>query len=328
MSICNLNESEWELKLLIDNREIESKAYRAGFTTGLSLANVSHEFRSLAVGDALWIVRRRNNPTTSFLNVSGTAISNPDASIAVGMEKVSALQSSQTFNATDVEFPLKYIIERKKIDDLASSVIDGRFHEQKLRLSSTQMSITYLIEGSLAKYDPKYSNISSKHLRGAVVNTLIQSGFRVSFTSSFQETLNWFVQMHYLLKNDIFKSTSKTLRLDDNFNTLRNVPHMPVVVITYAQLYESGKRHRVITALEAFGGMLRQVYGCSESKAQALMEGGYKTVKQLTLAVQKDQGNGKNKKRKSFVANLEVPNQSQKVGPVLADRITSIFGFE
>lgn len=43
---------------------------------------------------------------------------------------------------------LNYIIERKKADDLASSIIDGRYKEQKYRLKMSNIkNVFYLFEG-------------------------------------------------------------------------------------------------------------------------------------------------------------------------------------
>lgn len=46
------------------------------------------------------------------------------------------------------EWVLDFIVERKKVDDLAASVIDGRYEEQKARLASTGLRrVVYLVEG-------------------------------------------------------------------------------------------------------------------------------------------------------------------------------------
>ena len=45
------------------------------------------------------------------------------------------------------ELVLDYVIERKRIDDMASSIIDGRFKEQKVSSCSCNIhSLTMLIE--------------------------------------------------------------------------------------------------------------------------------------------------------------------------------------
>ena len=48
---------------------------------------------------------------------------------------------------------LKLIIERKTIDDLASSIRDGRLREQKIRLIKNypRKNIIYIIEGDITK---------------------------------------------------------------------------------------------------------------------------------------------------------------------------------
>ena len=45
---------------------------------------------------------------------------------------------------------LDYVVERKKADDLMSSIFDGRYKEQKYRLKSSGFSnVYYLFEGHL-----------------------------------------------------------------------------------------------------------------------------------------------------------------------------------
>jgi ERCC4-type nuclease len=60
------------------------------------------------------------------------------------------------------------VVERKAIDDLASSIIDGRYREQKHRLLSTNLVCIYLIEGP----------IEESRLSNAAISTGL-SGFTV-----------------------------------------------------------------------------------------------------------------------------------------------------
>jgi len=47
---------------------------------------------------------------------------------------------------------LDYIIERKIADDLASSITDGRYRDQKYRLLKTALkNIMYLVEGNVSQ---------------------------------------------------------------------------------------------------------------------------------------------------------------------------------
>jgi crossover junction endonuclease MUS81 len=44
---------------------------------------------------------------------------------------------------------LDFIVERKTADDLASSIVDGRYNEQKARLKNCGISnVIYLVEGN------------------------------------------------------------------------------------------------------------------------------------------------------------------------------------
>ena len=51
---------------------------------------------------------------------------------------------------------LDFVIERKKADDLASSIIDGRYKDQKYRLKNCGASnVIYLYEGHPSSSCPK-----------------------------------------------------------------------------------------------------------------------------------------------------------------------------
>lgn len=59
----------------------------------------------------------------------------------------------------------KYIIERKTLNDMSSSIIDGRYREQKQRLLASGHRIIYIIEGFVKnKYGVKYSTLLSAML--------------------------------------------------------------------------------------------------------------------------------------------------------------------
>ncbi|KAI3380234.1 hypothetical protein SNEBB_010802 [Seison nebaliae] len=56
------------------------------------------------------------------------------------------------------EYILPYTIERKRIDDLCKSVLDGRYSEQKMRLFISQIKfVMYLIEHETSNYSDNYS---------------------------------------------------------------------------------------------------------------------------------------------------------------------------
>ena len=78
-------------------------------TPELNRSGVAYMTRRLAVGDFAWVARENTAPHR--------------------------------------EVVLDFIVERKRMDDLASSIVDGRFREQKYRLKQSGLGhIIYLIE--------------------------------------------------------------------------------------------------------------------------------------------------------------------------------------
>lgn len=97
----------------------------------------------------------------------------------------------------DVELVLPYIVERKRMDDLASSIKDGRFHEQKFRLSDCGLhNVVYMIEN---RGNNTHVGLPLTNLLQAVTNTLIQSEFVVKFTDSNDDSMLYLSIMSNLL---------------------------------------------------------------------------------------------------------------------------------
>lgn len=93
------------------------------------------------------------------------------------------------------ELVLPYIVERKRLDDFASSIKDGRYHEQKFRLKKSGIqNITYLIENF-----NKHIGLPITTLHQAAANTAIQDGFTVKFTENLMHTVKYLEQFSRLL---------------------------------------------------------------------------------------------------------------------------------
>ena len=51
------------------------------------------------------------------------------------------------------DYVLDFIVERKTADDLAASIMDGRYEEQKFRLKNCGINnVIYLVEGTPGQY--------------------------------------------------------------------------------------------------------------------------------------------------------------------------------
>lgn len=104
---------------------------------------VNFDVRKLNVGDFLWVAREKVSPVPGNSNVWG-----PNECVTVEEQSSEERQTSRSEKVTfkphspspgqlrapaGRELVLDYIIERKRMDDLCGSIIDGRFREQKVR---------------------------------------------------------------------------------------------------------------------------------------------------------------------------------------------------
>ncbi|PON74374.1 DNA repair protein [Parasponia andersonii] len=82
------------------------------------------------------------------------------------------------------EYVLDFIVERKKVDDLRSSIRDNRYRDQKLRLLRCGLKkLIYLVEG-----DPNSSE-AAESIKTACFTTEILEGFDVQRTTGLSDTL-------------------------------------------------------------------------------------------------------------------------------------------
>lgn len=94
------------------------------------------------------------------------------------------------------ELVLPYVIERKRKDDLAHSIRDGRYHEQKYRLARTGLNTIYLVEA----YGQGNWGLRDGAIEQALANTQIKAGFRVVETNSLKHTCAYITLQTRLLK--------------------------------------------------------------------------------------------------------------------------------
>ena len=94
----------------------------------------------------------------------------------------------------------KVIIERKTLQDLASSIRDGRYNEQSYRLNNCSMHnhhIIYLLEGDIHQYkSSKYGReISKNTLFSTMTSLLLKKGFSLYKSLDSIESAEFILQM-------------------------------------------------------------------------------------------------------------------------------------
>jgi crossover junction endonuclease MUS81 len=104
-----------------------------------------------------------------------------------------------------------YIIERKTILDLASSITDGRFREQKQRLLDSigaPDKIIYVLEGN--KNLKKYGSISKSIIDSSILNLIFKHQYKVIHTLSDLETYDTLISLYSKLSSKDFGNINST----------------------------------------------------------------------------------------------------------------------
>ena len=198
---------------------------------------------------------------------------------------ITELENTKPFTYTkenldigDFKFELgnkKIIIERKTVDDLISSIKDGRYKEQKCRLLNEQQNnstIIYLIEGDIWKS----KKFNSETLYSVVINTMIRDNIHVYMSKSIEHTVMFLTKIYKQMEKnkDIFIK-EKTSADEEKTPTDEEDT-------SYAQYIKPNKKAN-ITPKICFINQLRQIPGISYTIASTLAET-YKNMHSLLTA--------------------------------------------
>lgn len=146
---------------------------------------------------------------------------------------------------------IHYIIERKTILDLASSITDGRFREQKQRLLESMNShdnIVYILEGN--KNQKKYGNISKAIIDSSILNLIFRHKYKVIHTANDMETYDTLLSLYKKLETTDFNikvNQFKLIKKSDNINN--NILSMMLSVIPGVSINISKKIIETYTTL-------------------------------------------------------------------------------
>ena len=154
------------------------------------------------------------------------------------------------------------LFERKTLADLAASIRDGRYKEQSFRLIETAAStgfnthhIVYIIEGDLARYDERHTQITKTALQSAMVSLMYYKGFSVIRTMNVGETADFI--LHFADK------VAKEGPL--------SVADMTTTATAYSEVSSKKEKRDYITRENIGEIMLAQVPGISAKIAAAIL---------------------------------------------------------
>ncbi|KAL4557456.1 hypothetical protein LXL04_035633 [Taraxacum kok-saghyz] len=161
------------------------------------------------------------------------------------------------------EYVLDFIVERKNVDDLRSSIRDNRYKEQKVRILRCGLKrLIYLVEG-----DPNALE-SAESIKTACMTTEILEGFDVQRTSGLGDTLR--------------KYGNLTQSITQYYKSLGNDVEFPICP-PYNKFIERCQELDKMTVSDVFATQLMQVPQVTEDVAIAVLDL-YPTVSSLARA--------------------------------------------
>ncbi|KAF3491218.1 crossover junction endonuclease mus81 [Arthroderma uncinatum] len=175
-----LPRDSFTIELVLDVREIRSRQDREYISNELMKRGVTPIVRSLEIGDIHWVAKCKD---PNFLAQYGEQ----------GDEVI-----------------LDWIVERKRLDDLLSSIKDGRFHEQKFRLRRSGIkNVIYLVE-FMALTDSNSVNATRNFsaITSAIASTQVVNGYFVKQTNSIDDSIRYLARMTAFLREMYIGSDS------------------------------------------------------------------------------------------------------------------------
>jgi len=246
-----LHPGTFTVHLVIDNREVRSKDDRDYISSELSRKSIRPLTRPLDLGDFIWIAKTHDPALL------------------------------QRYGEDGDEIVLDYIVERKRLDDLVGSIIDGRFVEQKFRLRKSGVkNVIYLIED----YSLSQEKATRFHeaINSAIASTQVVNGFFVKRTAKLDDSIRYLARMTHLLKQTYEK---KPLHLIPTA-VLTPTNHLPLLdhlrshpdyqsrnyYITFPSFASLSSKSDTLTLRDVFLKMLMCTRGISGDKALAIQK--------------------------------------------------------
>jgi ERCC4-type nuclease len=217
-------------------------------------------------------------------------------------------KNEDTNEYTDVEI----IIERKEGRDLAASITDGRYEEQKTRIfaaiantNKNANNVYYLIENFPSPNDEKfaYGTTARSRMWSAITNTLYRDKFHVFQSKNLAESAEFIISLD--------KSVKKFISQNDSSSSQRSMT-----------VSDTALKKKKVSPDDFFMHSLMLIKGMQEDSAGAIVIQ-FPTFSALI------------KKYKSMIKNDEKPellfkntfrlSGKRKIGPVMSKKIYAFF---
>ncbi|KYQ50197.1 Crossover junction endonuclease MUS81 [Trachymyrmex zeteki] len=274
----SLEPNTFDIILLVDTQETcggKTKPQNDATVAELTQLGVLFEVRRLKIGDFAWIARCRK---------------------------------------TNDELIMSYIIERKRMDDLSASIVDGRFHEQKFRLKQSGIeNLMYIVEN--IDKNCQYS-VPLSSLLQASVNCVVQDGFTVKYTRNHKDSMSHLSCITKILIK-IYKDKKLVGCKKEHLTQTDNVGNA-IRLMEFKEFNKASSKQRTFKVSEMFIRQLLQLKGMSIDKAMAIVER-YASPQILITALENSGKNGE-----QLLANIQV-DKKRRLGPTISKVIYQFY---
>ncbi|PWY98056.1 hypothetical protein BCV70DRAFT_213148 [Testicularia cyperi] len=287
----------YTIHLIVDNRErhrFGRRQEREPIAALLRDKGVEVEVRALEVGDAIWMAK-----------------------------------STHPSGTEEDEVVLDYIVERKRLDDLTGSILDGRWRDQKFRLASSGLSqILYLIEdhdveNQMRKFGPQ--------IQTALSSSQVVDGFFVERTSGLSASIEYLVTMDGLVRacyqeRDLYvipgSLISRSTFLQTRGELRRRRPDASLLT-SFVSFQALNSKSGGLTLQEIFGKMLLCVRGMSAEKVREVVRA-WSTPAELLEAY--DGAATDEDRAAALLADaVDGVDQRKRIGPALSKKVAELF---
>ncbi|KAM8939735.1 structure-specific endonuclease subunit MUS81 [Pelodytes ibericus] len=259
----------------------------------LNKNGVNFDVRKLHIGDFVWIAQEKVQPVPGQLRMPQPR-----------------------------ELVLDYVVERKRMDDLCGSIIDGRFREQKFRLKRCGLlHPIYLVEehGSA-----QHLSIPETTLKQAIVNTQVIDGFFIKRTKDVRESAAYLTIMTRYLTNKYLSKTLLSCTKEDHDKLERKMPQpddQSCILLDFREFNEGAMKNKAQTVREVFARQLMQISGVSGEKATAILER-FSTPASLLSAYEHCIST---EEKEKLLSNVKCGKLQRNLGPVLSKTISQLY---
>jgi len=206
------------------------------------------------------------------------------------------------------------VIERKTLKDMGSSIVDGRYREQKERLMGSGIPmVIYLIEGDLSfGLDRKVGSLPASTLVGGILNSIFRDGLCVYKTGSMAETAEFLCLLDKKCRSGLLDMKKESFGSAEEIDS------------RYSVLCSKGARSKVkkenMTPRVWFLGQLNMIPQVTERISTEIVRV-YPTVMSLCAAYESSES------PQTLLKDLKyaVKNGERRIGEKISSRIYEFF---